>query len=104
MGVDRDRGSILARGGHDEDAVRRFVCTSCGDDWEELYESLFGYESMLHARQRFTQGDARKRQPVFAPVRDLVIRWIDKRLTRAARRTSEKSSNGSKNATSKLRA
>ena len=39
----------LRRHGHDEDLVRQFVCTSCGPDWEELYEALFGYESMLRA-------------------------------------------------------
>ena len=37
----------LRRHGHDEDLVRQFVCTSCGPDWEELYEALFGYESLL---------------------------------------------------------
>ena len=70
----------LRRHGHDEDLVRQFVCTSCGQHWEELYEALFGYESMLAARDRWGRVDRPERRPRFAPWRRPIIRWIDARL------------------------
>ena len=74
----------MRRQGYDEDAIRQFVCNGSGPNWEELYESLFGYESMLHARDRWGRGAGGKARPRFAPWRDPLFRWLDARL--AARR------------------
>ncbi len=77
----------LRRQGHDEDLIRRFVCSSCGQHWEALYESLFGYESMLHARDLCGRTSGRPARPKYMPWRDPLIRWIDARL--ALRREAE---------------
>src|SRR5262249_19293651 len=36
--------------GVSEEALRRFVRTTARDDWEEVFEALFGYEDKLAAR------------------------------------------------------
>jgi eukaryotic-like serine/threonine-protein kinase len=77
----------LRREGFDEDLVRQFVCSSCGWNWEEVYESLFGYESMVRARDRWGRGDGARNRPRHAAWRDPIIRWIDARL--AARREAK---------------
>ncbi len=74
----------MRRQGYDEDVVRQFVCNGSGPNWEELFESLFGYESMLQARDRWGRGAGGKARPRFAPWRDPLFRWLDARL--AARR------------------
>jgi eukaryotic-like serine/threonine-protein kinase len=70
----------LRRQGFDEELVRQFVCSSSGPNWEELHESLFGYESMLRARDHWGRGEGLRARPKHAPWRDPLIRWIDARL------------------------
>ncbi len=73
----------LRREGRDEDFVRQFVCLSSGRKWEELFESLFGYEAKLEARQRWAKsGEIRMSR--YAAWRDPIIGWTDAKL--AARR------------------
>jgi eukaryotic-like serine/threonine-protein kinase len=74
----------MRRQGHDEDVVRQFVCTASGGHWEELYESLFGYESKLMAREHLRANAGTDARPAYARWRDPIIGWIDGRL--AARR------------------
>ena len=65
--------------GLDETALQQFVAKYSGQDWEEFYETIFGYEAMLSARsqlQRVASGKRRK----FRPWRDPLIRWIDDQL------------------------
>src|SRR4029450_11336670 len=66
--------------GLDETALRQFVCKYSGERWEELYETLFGYEAKRAARRswgRHERGRDRKR---FGAWRDAVIDWIDRRM------------------------
>jgi serine/threonine protein kinase/phage FluMu protein Com len=64
--------------GLEEGAVRVFVCKYAGDDWEECYEALFGYEAKRRARQ-WLRGETARRRNKFAAWRDPVIAWIDAR-------------------------
>ena len=48
--------------------------------WEEFFETLFGYEAKLTAREKFSRSDSGKPRPKFRPWRDTLIRWIDDRL------------------------
>ncbi len=73
--------------GHDEDVLRHFVCKYSGNDWEELYEVVFGYEAKLAARERWGRGERAKARVRFAAWRDPIVRWIDARL--AARREAK---------------
>ena len=66
--------------GYDEDLVRQFVCSASGIHWEELYEALFGYPSLLQARDWWRTIDGGKARPKHAPWRDPLFRWIDARL------------------------
>jgi hypothetical protein len=65
-------------GGLEEDAIRQFVCKYAGNEWEPLYEALFGYEMLLHARQYYTRGESKPR-PHHATWRDPLINWIEAR-------------------------
>lgn len=63
--------------GLDEDALRQFVCKYSGQRWEEFYESLFGYEAKMQARQRWGVGERGKDRKKWAAWRDPLIAWID---------------------------
>ncbi|MBS1149476.1 MAG: serine/threonine protein kinase, partial [Myxococcaceae bacterium] len=68
--------------GLEELALRQFVCKYSGQDWEPLYEALFGYEAKLHARTKWGRDEKnlpRKRRGAW---RDPLIRWINHRLER----------------------
>jgi hypothetical protein len=65
--------------GLDEAAVRQFVAKYSGDNWEEFFEALFGFEAKIEAREalRADKGRARKK---FRAWREPLLRWIDTRL------------------------
>jgi hypothetical protein len=65
--------------GLDEDALRQFVCRYAGDHWEEFYESLFGYEAKIEARQNWGISLRGKPRPKFAAWRDALVAWVDAR-------------------------
>ena len=73
--------------GLEEDVLRQFVCKYSGNDWEEIYEALFGYEAKLLARDRWGRGEGAKARPRYAGWRDPIVRWIDARLS--ARRAAK---------------
>ncbi len=64
----------------EEDSLRQFVSRYSGPGWEPLYESLFGYEAKLQARQRWGKGENGLARPKFAAWRDPLVRSIDARL------------------------
>lgn len=66
--------------GVDETAIRHFVCRYAGNGWEELYETLFGYEAKIDARQRWARGQRGLPRKRFLPLRDPIIQWIDAKL------------------------
>jgi len=73
--------------GLEEQTLRQFVCKYSGESWEEFYETLFGYEAKIRARDLWGRGDQSRQRKRFAAWRDPVIRWIDtKQQTRRAER------------------
>lgn len=79
----------LREKGVSETALQQFICQYAGEQWEELYEQLFGYESKLLARERWNKvealtrkgkGDPGRPRPKYAAWRDPVLRWIDTKL------------------------
>jgi eukaryotic-like serine/threonine-protein kinase len=87
--VERMLRSIRLQG-HDEDALRQFVCKYCGNRWEEFYEALFGYEAKREARDRWGRDEGGRLRPRFAACRDLIANWLDGRI--AARREARETS------------
>jgi hypothetical protein len=74
--------------GLDETSLRQFICRYSGNDWEEFYETLFGYEAKLRARELWgSAGERNRNRRKFAAWRDPIIRWIDRR--HAARREAK---------------
>lgn len=70
---------VLRLRGLNEDLLRQFVCKFAGNQWEEYFEELFGYEAKLVARN-WLKGETGKSRSVFRWWRDPLIRWIDKRF------------------------
>jgi hypothetical protein len=60
-----------------EEALQDFVCKFAGDDWEELFETVFGYEDMLLARSKTARMDKVRKRRSFATWRDPIARWLD---------------------------
>lgn len=75
--------------GLNEEALMQFVCQYGGDNWEEMFEALFGYDHLLQARTRFSRGESAKQRPKHAAWRDPIIAWIETRQ-RARKETAEK--------------
>jgi hypothetical protein len=71
----------LRLNGLEEDALRQFVCKYSGQQWEEFYEALFGYDAKLQARSRWGLVDRGTARPKYGAWRDPVVRWIDARVT-----------------------
>jgi eukaryotic-like serine/threonine-protein kinase len=63
--------------GVSEEAIHDFVCRFGGEDWEELFENLFGYQAMVAAREKWATTDRVKPRRRFATWRDPVARWLD---------------------------
>ncbi|WP_406700786.1 protein kinase [Singulisphaera sp. Ch08] len=63
--------------GLDEDALRQFVCKYSGERWEEFYESLFGYEAKMVARDQWGRAEQGRLRSRFGAWRDPLVRWID---------------------------
>jgi hypothetical protein len=64
--------------GLSEDALQEFVCKFSGAHWEEFFETLFGYESMLSARLRWAVRDQTTPRKRWATWRDPLARWLDR--------------------------
>ncbi|MEM6561894.1 MAG: protein kinase, partial [Planctomycetota bacterium] len=79
----------LRKEGYDENAIHHFVATKTGDDWEELYEELFGYDEKMEARPVFGRVNGKERGR-FGTWREPVLNWIDRRLEYKRRRRDEK--------------
>jgi serine/threonine protein kinase len=66
--------------GVDEVALQQFVAKYSGENWEEFYETLFGYPAKLQAREEIAKTDQGRRKRKFRAWRDALIRMIDARL------------------------
>lgn len=65
--------------GLEEGALRQFVCKYGGENWEEFYEALFGYEAKMEARSKWGRGRRGENRRKYGAWRDSIIRWIDAR-------------------------
>jgi hypothetical protein len=76
--------------GLEEDALRQFIAKYSGENWEELYEALFGYELMIQARQRLAATEGGKRRARHAAWRDPIILWMEARQRQAREKRERK--------------
>jgi hypothetical protein len=66
--------------GLDEEALRQFACKYGGNHWEEFYESMFGFDEKLQARDWWVRGQKGQARSKYAAWREPVIRWLDSKL------------------------
>lgn len=66
--------------GVEETSLRSFVARYSGENWEEFFEALFGYEAKLAAREQFGRGESGRTRKKFRGWRDGLVRWMDDRL------------------------
>jgi serine/threonine protein kinase len=66
--------------GMDEDQIRQFVCKFGGDNWEEFFEELFGYEEKLKARDWWVRGQRGRTRRTFGAWREPIVTWLEGRL------------------------
>jgi multidrug efflux pump subunit AcrA (membrane-fusion protein) len=76
--------------GLDEEDVRQFVAKFAGRNWEELFESLFGYEAKITARAILLRGGSAGIRDKHAAWREPLIGAMD-RIEKARRETRERS-------------
>ncbi|QDU93248.1 serine/threonine-protein kinase [Lignipirellula cremea] len=76
--------------GRSEEAVQRLTARSSGDDWEELFERLFGYEAMLVAREQRQAEEPNRRLVRYAAWRDPLVRRIDARIEELQRQAEHR--------------
>ncbi|WP_231603554.1 serine/threonine-protein kinase [Neorhodopirellula pilleata] len=76
--------------GYDEPVIRDFVAKFSGDQWEDLYELLFGYNAKIQQREQLHRQDRFKKMPKFEAWRDVIVRWVDARLDKIQRQRSQK--------------
>lgn len=98
--ADRNRHAAIAKleptlkrmrmQGLEESAVQSFVAKYAGEQWEEPFELLFGYDDKIRQREQLLGQERFRRMPRYAGWRDPVIRWIDGKLRQAADRTRAK--------------
>jgi serine/threonine protein kinase len=66
--------------GLDETALRQFVCKYSGERWEEMYETLFGYEAKRMARRSWGKSERGRDRKKFGAWRDWIVDSIDARM------------------------
>ncbi|MCX7626323.1 MAG: protein kinase, partial [Candidatus Sumerlaeaceae bacterium] len=77
--------------GMPEEALQEFVARFAGEEWEELFEDLFGYEALVIARGKVAPSERVKKRRAYAPWRDPILRWLDdiERRRREAREVKQ---------------
>ncbi len=66
----------LRVGGSDEDDLRLFVARYSGMGWQTLYESLFGYESLVQIRDKLRRDSSFNNPVDLISVRDHLCGWL----------------------------
>ena len=79
---------LRLRGG-DEANIRKVVADCSGTNWEEFYETLFGYDMMRAMRTRLQQ-NKRLELRIFRPRRDKFIDQWEQKLADSRRQKDEK--------------
>jgi eukaryotic-like serine/threonine-protein kinase len=62
--------------GVSEEALQDFVCRFSGQNWEEFFEELFGYEAMVIARAKWASAEQVKPRKRYAIWRDPIAQWL----------------------------
>ena len=70
----------MRRHGIDEHEIRMFLAETAGEDWEEIFEDLYGYEQKLAMRRKVYLPGQEKTAKKFRPWRDGMVRWLDSRI------------------------
>jgi serine/threonine protein kinase len=78
----------LRLNGLEEETLRRFVSKYSGKRWEEFYETLFGYEAKMTARE-WDRTEMAKAREKFAAWRDPLMDWMNAKQ-QARREAKEK--------------
>lgn len=76
----------LRLAGAAEETIRRFICEFGGDYWEEFYETLFGYEAKLIAREKWGRAIRGHERPEYAAWRDPIAAWLSRQYQRVRQR------------------
>ncbi len=73
--------------GVDEAALQQFVAKYSGEQWEEYFEALFGYEAKLRAREQWGKNTKGQQRPKFRGWCDGFVRYVEQQeqLLREAR-------------------
>ncbi len=71
-----------------EEELQHVVCAYAGNEWEELFEDLFGYDAKMKTRDWWEREQKCPARPRFAAWREPLIEAIDRRL-RARREEHE---------------
>jgi len=77
----------LRLSGRDEEDLRAFVAEHSGKDWEELYEALFGYDSMRSARETLQKKGLLRGRNQSGKIRDSLVEMLEAKV--AARRSGK---------------
>ena len=66
--------------GVEEAAIEQFVVKYTGNQWEEFFEALFGYEAKMRARSELARSEQGRKRHKYATWRDAMLRSIDLKL------------------------
>jgi eukaryotic-like serine/threonine-protein kinase len=66
--------------GVEEAAIEQFVVKYSGEQWEEFYETLFGYDAKIRARNELLRSDQGRRRKQYGTWRDRIINSLDAKL------------------------
>ncbi len=66
--------------GMDESTLQMFVAKYAGNQWEEFFESLFGYDAKRRIRAEIVKSNLGKKKPKFRPWRDGICDSLQLRI------------------------
>ncbi len=76
--------------GISEPAIQVFVAQYAGNQWEEFFEALFGYEAKRRLRADLAREEANARRQVWRPWVDWLVNYLEKRVQAERQRRDQK--------------
>lgn len=76
--------------GISEPAIQIFVAQYAGNQWEEYFEALFGYEAKRRLRADLAREGANARRQVWRPWVDWLVNYLEKRVQAERQRRDQK--------------
>ncbi|MBX3418421.1 MAG: protein kinase [Pirellulaceae bacterium] len=99
-GIATQRAEALERGekllqqtrlsGVSENALQLFVAKYAGNQWEEYFEALFGYQAKRRAREELSRVGAGSRKQIWRPWVDRLVDYLEKRVAAERQRRDQK--------------